>query len=271
MACTTSPAEDASYMVAVADLEPFNDTSLTIRKEGILPVPMSKAMKAEMRTGEGYRGMEVLVAHQHPRKGVFGTVDGYAARKIRAQPYDTPEFKTDSRGRLRWMERKREREIVLIIQVDMTAEKFEATMDQVVNRFSRLPLWKHRMLEAIGGIEPEHRPAEEPRERTPCPEEPLRSGLALARTLQPPLAERTEETTGEWLMCRGFVGKRVDVRVEGVERSNYRKAATKSAMKREGSTGFLEPPAGTAETSDVLPGGCISGGGAHARERVHTC
>ncbi|KAJ6485563.1 hypothetical protein C8R45DRAFT_276081 [Mycena sanguinolenta] len=232
--CVQSSSNDATYRVPVADLEPLDELAYAAAPGArpTRPNDVSKEVKAEMWTGKGYDGMEVQIVRRHGRKACFGTVVGYVEAVGPAPPYDSIEFKRDENGKLRRRWLKTDGGVKLRIQIEMGSEMVDATMDQVIHRFTGLPLWRHRLLEAIGGTGAgdEDKPVEQPR-------------APVAASPPPPTAtvDVVGDTTGEWLTRPQLVGKRVDVRVENVKASRYRKAVTKRALLREGREGFLVP------------------------------
>ncbi|KAF7357633.1 hypothetical protein MSAN_01359800 [Mycena sanguinolenta] len=225
-------SDDAAYCVPVADLEPLDEVVYAVAPGARpkRPSDVSKAVKAEMWTGKGY---EVQVVHRHERKACFGTVIGYVEGASTRLPYDSIEFKRDENGklRLRWLET--DGGVKLKVQIEMGLEVVDATMEQCVHRKSGLPLQLHQILEVIGGSsgEDDEKPAQ-------LPEVP--AAAPLPRTTSVP-EDIVGETTGKWLTRPQLVGKRIDVRVEGVMKSAYRRAVTNRALLREGKEGFLAP------------------------------
>ncbi|KAJ6472209.1 hypothetical protein C8R47DRAFT_1296982 [Mycena vitilis] len=209
----------------------------------------------KMSTGLSYIGCEIMVAGRQgdkmdgatsfARKGLFGTVFGYKF----IQP---PSKKTRAKG-MKDGRTSAGPDVELHVRYDGSLETVPVRMNQVVERFSRLSLEhvvqlrgmynimaKHRQSEKNkGGVEEriEDRPLIAPKDAW---FETSREPEPLGHIYGPP--RDIGEATGHWLAQKNLVGKRIDIKIEGVPGclAQYGRKITGRVLKFEGQRGFVK-------------------------------
>ncbi|KAJ7224982.1 hypothetical protein B0H12DRAFT_1240763 [Mycena haematopus] len=174
-----------------------------------------------MNTGRGYLNMEVRLAYKHPDKGLFGTVIGFNRTSAQAAP-----------PRLRgFFERSFFDDVQLTIQIDHGHRQVTATLDQVMDKYSRLPLPQARLFRSMA---PD--PVDTPLPPPIAPPVPV-WGDEGKEAVAPDIGEYT----GVWLTRPEFVGKRIDIVIVGVHRTKFPTLVNRRGTQHEGATGYLEP------------------------------
>ncbi|KAJ7238039.1 hypothetical protein B0H12DRAFT_1075409 [Mycena haematopus] len=174
-----------------------------------------------MNTGRGYLNMQVRLAYKHPDKGLFGTVIGFNRTSPQAAP---PRH----RG---FFERSFFDDVQLTIQIDHGHRQVTATLDQVMHKYSRLPLPQARLFMSMA---PD--PVDTPLAPTIAPPVPV-WGDEGKEAVAPDIGEYT----GVWLTRPEFVGKRIDIVIVGVHRTKFPTLVNRRGTQHEGATGYLEP------------------------------
>ncbi|KAJ7259966.1 hypothetical protein B0H12DRAFT_1069866 [Mycena haematopus] len=214
--------EQITFNTPSATLEHFQDdwhaeTNPGHKTEATL---WHKSWLSEMYTGSAYMGLDVMIAYQHQRKGRFATIIGYDMPAEIHPHGEIIDFRTDFKGILHRTVRPYEGGISLQVQLEGTAERLTLPIDQVVEK--NLPGEKDRETGLVKDLVPE-------RQKSPVPPEFEVSKDTLG------------EDTGMWLTRPEFVGKRIDVQIVGVARSQYKLFTGKRALSHEGKTGYLAP------------------------------
>ncbi|KAJ7603350.1 hypothetical protein DFH06DRAFT_1350295 [Mycena polygramma] len=227
--------------------------------------------KMKMSTGRGYIGCEVMIAGKqsdkkfgassYARKGLFGTVMGYTLKKST----DTPLTKTREQ-RLKDGRTSAGPDVELYVRYDASLAGVPVKLNQVVERYSKLPLEHVMHLRGMFEIMAKHRPvrkkgSEEQRidDRPLLPPtqawyETSREPEPLGHIYGPP--RDIGEDTGHWLRQKELVGKRIDIKIEGVAGclAQYGRIVTQKVLGYEGKRGFvkIDHPLSVAEIEKKL-------------------
>ncbi|KAJ7601465.1 hypothetical protein DFH06DRAFT_1154029 [Mycena polygramma] len=206
--------------------------------------------KMKMSTGREYIGCEVMIAGQqsdkkhgatsYGRKGLFGTVVGYKFTK-------PPLKKTRAQG----ME-------VVPVKMNQVVERFlfssRLSLEHVMQLRGMFEIMaKHRAVQKKGSGEEriEDRPLVAPKHGW---YETSREPEPLGHIYGPP--RDIGEATGHWLLHDELVGKRIDIKIEGVAGclGQYGRIVTHKVLAHEGKRGFVNiaQPLSAAEIDKKL-------------------
>ncbi|KAF8151185.1 hypothetical protein K438DRAFT_1778841 [Mycena galopus ATCC 62051] len=182
------------------------------------------ARKRYMHTGTEYIGLEVQIVYKHADKGKFGTIVGIH-REIPRVPR--------SNSVLEWIEP--EAQAQLTVCLEFSNRYVTATPAQLADRFTNIQIQQSALYKNLALI---YRPQ--------AVLEQLET--AVVNTILPVITNGDPlsvadvgDNDGSWLTLPGLANKRVDVCIEGVNRTLYPKHASAKARQCEGRDGTLYP------------------------------
>ncbi|KAF8134068.1 hypothetical protein K438DRAFT_1787365 [Mycena galopus ATCC 62051] len=197
---------------------PMMDTASIAKLEAFEDV-----RKRYMHTGTEYIGLEVQIVHKHADKGKFGTIVGIH-RDIPCVPR--------SNAVLEWIEPEAQTE--LIVALEFSNRHVTATPGQLADRFTNIQIQHSEMYKNLALIY-------RPQAVLDALESVVIPPTSVITNDYQPYVPDVGDTDGRWLALPGLANKRVDIRIEGVERTAYPKHASVKARQCEGRDGTLYP------------------------------
>ncbi|KAJ7204418.1 hypothetical protein GGX14DRAFT_569529 [Mycena pura] len=168
-----------------------------------------------MRTGRFVIGMFVRIIGKHHKKGQFGVIQDY--RRVVPAPCGDGLLNRDADwGDIR-------KDVRISVRMDGSYLVEDLTLDNVVERDSGLAVLMALLLREFRKVKPFEQEVQELREPSPTPLQVSDLTDAEVRALSGPTISPTVspldigDTTGVWLTHPNLVGKRIDVRVEGLD------------------------------------------------------
>ncbi|KAF8185643.1 hypothetical protein K438DRAFT_2155553 [Mycena galopus ATCC 62051] len=182
------------------------------------------ARKRYMHTGTEYIGLEVQIVHKHADKGKFGTIVGIH-REIPRVPR--------SNSVLEWIEPEAQAELTVCLE--FSNRYVTAAPAQLADRFTNIQIQQSALYKTLALI---YRPQAVLEQLENAVVNPI---LPVITNGDPLSVADVGDNDGSWLMLPGLANKRVDVCIEGVNRTLYPKHASAKARQCEGRDGTLYP------------------------------
>ncbi|KAJ6489132.1 hypothetical protein C8R45DRAFT_929825 [Mycena sanguinolenta] len=235
--------EDVSIDIRLQDVEAFTeDWSVVLQTHQQTSIkPIRDAWLNEMYTGNSYENMEVMICGCHLRKGCFGTIKDYSFLASNRSPTVYTEFWTDDSGTLQHRWKPNAGLVSVKVDLEMGFERVIASLDCVVERLT--------------AGESDSSSYDTETSASNC----VQQEVLLIRVLSPLKAASTclvseavnaanvgtktsqAQSNGGWLTNSLFAGKHIDVKLVGLDKSQWPKFASERTRKHEGHTGYLLP------------------------------
>ncbi|KAJ7216877.1 hypothetical protein B0H12DRAFT_1078864 [Mycena haematopus] len=240
--------EDISVIVPLSNVQPLREDWFAFlpSTERNITKQIHNEWLEEMYTGKGYDNLPVMICGAHHMKGSFGTVVGYH-RPWAAQEATTHiEFRTNERGKLTSFWKPDEDVVSLTVQFDGKHEKITVPLKHVVERYSRKPLWEYKLMRSFdtGVVSMRENAGLRSSKCAPIPSgpsDPLSAAVDVQLTRTSDLYGECWETTGDWLTMPKLAGKRIDVKLLGMNTTRFPKHAPPRSMAYENGTGYMVP------------------------------
>ncbi|KAF8187246.1 hypothetical protein K438DRAFT_1764877 [Mycena galopus ATCC 62051] len=212
---------DVPSIVALAGRDRLDASTSALVEE--IPA-VEHARQRYMHTGTEYIGLEVQIVYKHADKGKFGTIVGIH-REIPHVPR--------SNSVLEWIEP--EAQAQLTVCLEFSDRQVTTTPAQLADRFTNIQIQQSALYKNLALI---YRPQAVLDQLEAVAVQPT---LPVITNDDPPYVAEVGDTDGRWLALSGLANKRVDVCIEGVNRTSYPKHASSKARQCEGRDDILYP------------------------------